>query len=53
MNCRGITELVIANVGLQHGLITTLGYTVIVLPAAPPPVNSTRTVAPAARSRRT
>jgi Kef-type K+ transport system membrane component KefB len=31
MNCRGITELVIANVGLQQGLITTLGYTIIVL----------------------
>jgi len=33
MNCRGITELVIANVGLQQGMITTLGYTIIVLVA--------------------
>jgi K+:H+ antiporter len=33
MNCRGITELVIANVGLQQRVITTLGYTIIVLVA--------------------
>ncbi|HKS47050.1 MAG TPA: cation:proton antiporter [Amycolatopsis sp.] len=33
MNCRGITELVIANVGLQQGMLTTLGYTIVVLVA--------------------
>jgi Kef-type K+ transport system membrane component KefB len=33
MNCRGVTELVIATVGLQHGLINQFGYTVLVLVA--------------------
>ncbi|ANN20170.1 hypothetical protein SD37_34305 [Amycolatopsis orientalis] len=47
MNCRGITELVIANVGLQHGLITPLGYTVIVLIA----VVTTAITGPLARLR--
>jgi Kef-type K+ transport system membrane component KefB len=33
MNCRGITELVVATVGLQAGLINTYGFTVLVLVA--------------------
>lgn len=33
LNCRGVTEIVIANVGLQRGFITPLAYTVIVLVA--------------------
>ncbi|MDF5753478.1 cation:proton antiporter [Spongiactinospora sp. TRM90649] len=33
MNCRGVTELVVASVGLQHGLINELGFTVLVLVA--------------------
>ena len=33
MNCRGVTELVIATVGLQQGLINEFGYTVLVLVA--------------------
>jgi Kef-type K+ transport system membrane component KefB len=31
MNCRGITELVIANVGLQNHLINTFAFTILVL----------------------
>ncbi|HEX6352710.1 cation:proton antiporter [Actinophytocola sp.] len=33
MNCRGVTELVIATIGLQHGLLTDLGFTILVLVA--------------------
>nr|AHE14857.1 RebU-like transporter [uncultured bacterium] len=33
MNCRGVTELVIATVGLQQELINEFGYTVLVLVA--------------------
>jgi len=33
MNCRGITELVVATIGLQYGLINTLGFTILVLVA--------------------
>ncbi|HEY0637570.1 MAG TPA: cation:proton antiporter [Pseudonocardiaceae bacterium] len=33
MNCRGITELVVATIGLQYGLISPLGFTVLVLVA--------------------
>jgi Kef-type K+ transport system membrane component KefB len=33
MNCRGVTELVIATVGLQQGLINEFGYTILVLVA--------------------
>ena len=33
MNCRGITELVVASIGLQYGLISPLGFTVLVLMA--------------------
>jgi Kef-type K+ transport system membrane component KefB len=33
MNCRGVTELVIASVGLQFGLINQLGFTILVLVA--------------------
>jgi len=33
MNCRGITELVVATVGLQAGLINAYGFTVLVLVA--------------------
>ncbi|GLZ37791.1 cation:proton antiporter [Actinokineospora sp. NBRC 105648] len=47
MNCRGITELVVANVGLQQGLINTLGYTVIVLIA----IVTTAATGPLARLR--
>nr|WP_062333219.1 cation:proton antiporter [Herbidospora sakaeratensis] len=31
MNCRGVTELVIAAIGLQFGLINQLGFTILVL----------------------
>ncbi|QFU89736.1 cation:proton antiporter [Amycolatopsis sp. YIM 10] len=31
MNCRGVTELVIATIGLGHGLISPLGFTILVL----------------------
>jgi len=34
MNCRGVTELVIATIGLRHGLISPLGFTALVLVAA-------------------
>jgi Kef-type K+ transport system membrane component KefB len=33
MNCRGITELVIASIGLQYGLVNQLGFTILVLVA--------------------
>lgn len=33
MNCRGITELVVASIGLRYGLISPLGFTVLVLVA--------------------
>lgn len=33
MNCRGVTELVIATIGLQAGLINQLGFTILVLMA--------------------
>lgn len=33
MNCRGVTELVIASIGLQYGLVNQLGFTVLVLMA--------------------
>lgn len=33
MNCRGITELVVATVGLQVGLVNEYGFTVLVLVA--------------------
>jgi Kef-type K+ transport system membrane component KefB len=33
MNCRGITEIVVAAIGLQHGLISQLGFTTLVLVA--------------------
>jgi Kef-type K+ transport system membrane component KefB len=34
MNCRGVTELIVSVIGLQHGLISPLGFTVLVLVAA-------------------
>jgi Kef-type K+ transport system membrane component KefB len=33
MNCRGVTELVVASIGLQYGLINELGFTILVLVA--------------------
>lgn len=33
MNCRGITELVVATIGLQSGLLSPLGFTILVLMA--------------------
>lgn len=33
MNCRGVTELVVATVGLQHGLINGFGFTALVIMA--------------------
>lgn len=33
MNCRGITELVVATIGLEYGLISPLGFTILVLVA--------------------
>jgi Kef-type K+ transport system membrane component KefB len=33
MNCRGVTELVVATVGLQYGLVNGLGFTMLVLVA--------------------
>ena len=33
MNCRGVTELVIATIGLQYGLVNGLGFTMLVLVA--------------------
>jgi len=34
MNCRGVTELILASIGLQHGLISPLGFTALVLVSA-------------------
>ena len=33
MNCRGITELVVATIGLRYGLVNQLGFTILVLVA--------------------
>ncbi|RBQ20097.1 cation/H(+) antiporter [Spongiactinospora rosea] len=33
MNCRGVTELVVASIGLRAGLINGLGFTILVLVA--------------------
>nr|AFV71319.1 PyrJ1 [Streptomyces rugosporus] len=33
MNCRGVTELVVATIGLQYGLLSELGFTIVVLVA--------------------
>jgi Kef-type K+ transport system membrane component KefB len=33
MNCRGVTELVVAMIGVQYGLINSLGLTILVLVA--------------------
>ncbi len=33
MNCRGVTELVIATIGLKYGLVNQLGFTILVLVA--------------------
>lgn len=33
MNCRGVTELVVATIGLQAGLLSPVGYTILVLVA--------------------
>ncbi len=33
MNCRGVTELVVASIGLQYDLINTLAFTILVLMA--------------------
>jgi Kef-type K+ transport system membrane component KefB len=33
MNCRGVTELVVATIGLQFGLVNQLGFTVLALVA--------------------
>ncbi len=33
MNCRGVTELVVATIGLQYGLVSELGFTILVLVA--------------------
>jgi Kef-type K+ transport system membrane component KefB len=33
MNCRGVTELVVATIGLQYGLLSELGFTILVLVA--------------------
>ncbi|TKK87211.1 cation/H(+) antiporter [Herbidospora galbida] len=33
MNCRGVTELVVASIGLSEGLINQLGFTMLVLVA--------------------
>ncbi len=33
MNCRGVTELVVASVGLQYHLINALGFTILGLMA--------------------
>ncbi|MGQ0838774.1 cation:proton antiporter [Actinokineospora sp.] len=33
MNCRGVTELVIASIGLQYGIINQFGFTILVLVA--------------------
>ncbi|MCP2258518.1 Kef-type K+ transport system, membrane component KefB [Streptoalloteichus tenebrarius] len=33
LNCRGVTELVVASIGWQHGLVDAFGFTVLVLVA--------------------
>lgn len=33
MNCRGVTELVVATIGLQYGFVNGLGFTILVLVA--------------------
>lgn len=33
MNCRGVTEVTVAMMGLQYGVISTLGFTILVLVA--------------------
>ncbi|WP_181770485.1 cation:proton antiporter [Amycolatopsis pittospori] len=33
MNCRGVTELVVATIGLKYGLVNQLGFTILVLVA--------------------
>ncbi|MFI6094745.1 cation:proton antiporter [Lentzea sp. NPDC051213] len=33
MNCRGVTELIVATICLQYGVVNTLGFTVLVLMA--------------------
>ncbi|WFE36483.1 cation:proton antiporter [Micromonospora sp. WMMD975] len=33
MNCRGVTELVVASIGLRSGLVNELGFTILVLTA--------------------
>ena len=33
MNCRGVTEIVVASIGLQAGVINELAFTVLVLVA--------------------
>lgn len=33
MNCRGVTELVVATIGLQYGFVNELGFTMLVLVA--------------------
>jgi Kef-type K+ transport system membrane component KefB len=33
MNCRGVTELVVATIGLQYGFVNELGFTILVLVA--------------------
>ncbi|GAA3427527.1 hypothetical protein GCM10018953_47100 [Streptosporangium nondiastaticum] len=45
MNCRGVTEIVIATIGLQHGLINEAGFTMLVLLA----LLTTATTAPLVR----
>lgn len=49
MNCRGVTELVIATIGLQYGLINGLGFTILVLVA----VITTAATGPLLRLRHT
>lgn len=34
MNCRGVTERVLATIGLEYGLVDQLGFTILVLVAA-------------------
>lgn len=45
MNCRGVTELVVATIGLQYGLINQLAFTMLVLVA----IITTATTGPAMR----
>jgi Kef-type K+ transport system membrane component KefB len=49
MNCRGVTELVIATIGLQYGLVNGLGFTILVLVA----VLTTAATGPVMRALRT